>query len=249
MRQSHDIEYTIHGSDIQYVEVILDPGEVMVAEAGALMYMQQGIQMETRMSDGSEKNSGVLGGIIGAAKRHFTGEKFFLTHFTNRSNQRLSMAFSTSYPGSIIPIDLMQHGGSIYCEKEGFVCSAKGVEINAGLTKHLTAGMFGGEGYILQKLEGDGIVFVHAGGSVMRRDLRDGEQLYVDTGSVVAFQHSVGFDVQTIRGIKNMLFGGENIFITTLRGPGTVWIQSLPYDRMVAHIYNTIVTLQNKKRK
>ena len=245
-RFSHEIDYTINGDDIQYVEISVDPGESVISEPGLLMYMDQGMQMKTTMGDGSDKHSGVMGALLGAGKRAVTGEKIFITFFTNNSNKRQQIAFASPYPGEIIPLDLGQLG-PVLCQKDGFLCGAKGTAVGVGFTKRIGAGMFGGEGYILQKIEGDGMAFIHAGGSTKMRELKPDETIYVDTGSVVAFQKTVDFNVSLVQGVANMMFGGEDLFMTTMKGPGKVWIQSMPFPRLVQTIKQTILATQTKK--
>ncbi len=247
-RKSHDIEHIIHGHDIQFVEVILDPGETVIAENGLMMYMENGIQMDTRFSDGSEKNGGMFGTLFGMAKRKLIGESIFLAFFTNKGTSKKKVAFAAPHPGMIIPLDLRELGGSLLCQKGAFMCASRGTEINVGFTKRLTAGFFGGEGFILQRLNGDGQAFIHSGGTIMERTLGDGETLYVDTGSVVAFTPSVTFDIKIITGMKNIMFGHESLFLTTLVGPGKVWLQSLPFSRVSEAIIQSFVDYQGKNR-
>ncbi|NDF11293.1 MAG: TIGR00266 family protein [Proteobacteria bacterium] len=232
----HKIEYEINGSDIQFVEIFLDPEETVIAESGTMMFMQSGIQFDTRMTDGSAKNSGFVGGLISLAKRKLTGENLFLTFYTNTSDAVRSVAFAPAYPGTIVPIDLAEMGGKILCQKRAFLCAAKGISIDVGITKKLSTGFFGGDGFILQKLSGDGLAFIHAGGTVTRRTLEDGEIMYVDTGSLVAMQPSVQFEINFVSGINSLFFGGEGMFLTRLTGPGHVWVQSMPYSRYINSI-------------
>jgi uncharacterized protein (TIGR00266 family) len=216
----HEIDYKIYGDDMQFVEVELDPMEAVVAEAGGMMFMDDGIQMETIFGDGSQQNSGFLGSLLGAGKRLLTGESLFMTVFQNRGSGKRKVAFGAPYPGKIIPIHLQELGGELLAQKDGFLCAAKGVTLGIAFTKRLGAGFFGGEGFILQRLQGDGLAFVHAGGTIYQRDLAPGEVLRVDTGCIVAFQPSVDYDIQMVGGIKSALFGGEGLFFATLRGPG-----------------------------
>jgi len=246
---SHDIDFIIHGADMQFVEMSLDPGEVVVGETGAMMFMDDGIGMSTKMSDGSEKNSGIFGSLMGAAKRSLTGEKFFMTFFTNQGHRKARLAFAAPYPGMIIPIELDKIGTPVLCQKEGFLCGTKGISIGLGFTKRIGAGLFGGEGYILQKLEGNGVAFIHSGGAILERNLGVGQKISVDTGSLVAFQASVDFDIKMVRGFSNMVFGGEDLFLTELTGPGKVWIQSMPYPRLVLNIRNTLFKMDTGKEK
>lgn len=233
---NHVVDYRVFGNEMQYVEIELDPQETAVAEAGAMMYMDMGIQMSTHLSDGSEKNSGVLGTMIGLGKRALTGENLFMTFFTNKGQSKLRVAFSAPYPGKILPINLAQAGGVILCQKGSFLAAAKGVAIGVGLTKRISTGLFGGEGFILQKLEGTGNAFVHAGGMITELDLAPGQTMYVDTGSMVALQPTVDFDIQLVSGIKSMFFGGEGYFLSKLTGPGKIWVQSMPFSRLMSII-------------
>ncbi len=232
--------------DIQFVEIELDPGKVAVAEAGAMMYMDSGIQMEPKLGDGSEKNSGILGSVLGMGKRLIVREGAFLTFFTNRAAIKRRVAFAAPYPGMIVPLDLATLGGNVMCQKESFLCCAKGVSVNIGVNKRVAVGLFGGEGFLMQSLQGDGIAFIHAGGSIVERELRSGEAMYVDTGSVTAFQSSVSFDIRLIRGIKSMFFADEGFFLSTLTGPGKVWIQSMPYQRFIKNL--SVAVLEEARR-
>ena len=236
MPAMHEIDYKIYGDDMQFVEVELDPLEAVVAEAGGMMFMEDGIEMETIFGDGSQKNSGFLGTLLGAGKRLITGESLFMTVFQNRGAGKKKVAFGAPYPGKIIAVHLSEIGGELLAQKDSFLCAAKGVTLGIAFTKRFGAGLFGGEGFILQKLEGDGLVFVHAGGTLYQRDLAPGERLRVDTGCIVAFQPSVEYDIQMVGGIKSALFGGEGLFFATLRGPGRVWLQSLPLSRLAGRI-------------
>ncbi|OYT92664.1 MAG: TIGR00266 family protein [Burkholderiales bacterium PBB3] len=230
------VDYEIFGSEMQYVEVELDPGEAAVGEAGVMMYMQDGIQMDTIFGDGSAQQGGFFGKLMGAGKRLITGEGLFTTVFHNEASGKRRVAFAAPYPGKIVPVDLSQLGGTLICQKDSFLCAAKGVSLGIAFQKKLGVGLFGGEGFIMQKLEGDGMAFVHAGGTLMERTLAPGETLRVDTGCVVAFQPSVDFDIQFVGKIKSALFGGEGLFFATLRGPGKVWLQSLPMSRLANRI-------------
>lgn len=234
MRRSHEVEYQIHGSEMQFVEVILDPGETVVSEAGAMMYMREGIQAETKFGTGEEK--GLMGKLMGAGKRMLTGESLFLAHFTHRGQGKSAVAFAAPYPGRIIPLDLAQYG-TVLAQKDSYLCSALGVDVSLAFTKKFGAGLFGGEGFILQKLEGDGLAFLHAGGTIHHFDLAAGESMRVDTGCIVAFQQSVGYDIQFVGGLKTALFGGEGLFYAVLTGPGRVFLQSLPFSRLAGRIY------------
>jgi uncharacterized protein (TIGR00266 family) len=238
MAEMHEIDYKIYGDDMQYVEVELDPQEATVAEAGAMMYMEDGIAMEAVFGDGSQKSGGFLGSLMGAGKRLLTGESLFMTVFQNQGAGKAKVAFGAPYPGKIIAVHLSEVGGELITQKDSFLCAAKGVSIGIAFQKRIGVGLFGGEGFIMQRLEGDGWAFVHAGGTLMQRDLRPGESLRVDTGCIVAFQPSVEYDIQRAGGIKSMLFGGEGLFFATLRGPGRVWLQSLPFSRLADRIYS-----------
>ncbi|OQW88917.1 MAG: TIGR00266 family protein [Rhodoferax ferrireducens] len=229
------VDYEIFGTEMQYVEVELDPGEAAVGEAGVMMYMQAGIQMDTVFGDGAQQG-GLFGKLMGAGKRLLTGESLFTTVFLNTASSKQRVAFAAPYPGKIVPMDLRALGGTLLCQKDSFLCAAKGVSLGIALQKKLGAGLFGGEGFIMQKLEGDGLAFVHAGGTLMERTLAPGETLCVDTGCVVAYQPSVDFDIQYVGKIKSALFGGEGLFFATLRGPGKIWLQSLPLSRLANRI-------------
>jgi uncharacterized protein (TIGR00266 family) len=238
-RRGHDIDFEIQGGEMQFVEVELDPGEGAIAEAGSMMYMTQGINMETIFGDGSSQQSkGVVGALLGAGKRILTGESLFMTVFTNQGSGKQKVAFGAPYPGKILPMDLRSLGGHLVCQKDSFLCAARGVSIGIAFQKKLGVGLFGGEGFIMQKLEGDGLCFVHAGGNIQHFDLAAGQTLRVDTGCLVALQPSVNYDIQFVGGIKTALFGGEGIFFATLQGPGRVWLQSLPLSRMADRIYS-----------
>jgi uncharacterized protein (TIGR00266 family) len=232
----HEIDYTIHGNEMQFVEIELDPNEAAIAEAGGMMYMDDGIQMETIFGDGSQEKSGFLGSLMGAGKRLLTGESLFMTVFHNRGQGKRRVSFAAPYPGKIIPLHLGDLGGEVLTQKDSFLCAAKGVSVGIAFTKRLGAGFFGGEGFILQKLQGDGLAFVHAGGTLLQRDLAPGELLRVDTGCIVGFQPTVDYDIQMVGGIKSALFGGEGLFFAALRGPGRIWLQSLPLSRLAGRI-------------
>lgn len=237
-RRAHDIDFTVHGNEMQYVEVELDANEAVIAEAGAFMYMTPGIQMETIFGDGSKQaSSGVLDALWGAGKRILTGESLFMTVFTNQGSGKHKVAFAAPYPGKILAMDLRAIGGHLVCQKDSFLCAARGVSIGIAFQRKIGVGLFGGEGFIMQKLEGDGLCFVHAGGSIHHMDLAPGESLRVDTGCLVALQPSVSYDIQFVGRVKTALFGGEGIFFATLTGPGRVWLQSLPLSRMADRIY------------
>jgi uncharacterized protein (TIGR00266 family) len=221
------IDYEIHGDDMQIVEVELDPGEGVRAEAGAMMYMDEGIEMQTSTG----------GGLFKGFKRMVTGESFFITTFLFDGSGKGHVAFGAPYPGKIIPLELDKLGGVFLCQKDAFLCAARGVEIEIAFTKKIGAGIFGGEGFILQRLEGDGMAFVHAGGTIIKRELQAGETLRVDTGCLVAFSPSVQYDIQFIGGFKNALFGGEGVFLAEMTGPGLVYLQSLPFSRLADRIF------------
>lgn len=236
MAQMHEVDFHIYGDDMQFVEVELDPNEAAVGEAGAMMYMEDGIEMETIFGDGAEKKGGFFGSLMGAGKRLLTGESLFTTVFHNRGSGKRKVAFAAPYPGRIIPVHLGKMGGELIAQKDSFLAAAKGVSLGIAFQKKLGAGLFGGEGFIMQRLQGDGLAFIHAGGTLHERTLAAGEGLRVDTGCIVAFQPSVNYDIQMVGGIKTAFFGGEGLFFATLRGPGTVWLQSLPLSRMAGRI-------------
>jgi uncharacterized protein (TIGR00266 family) len=236
-RRAHDIDFVIHGNEMQFVEVELDPGEAAVAEAGAFMYMTPGVQMETIFGDGSKPSTGVLDALWGAGKRILTGESLFMTVFSNQGAGKHRVAFAAPYPGKILAMDLKALGGQLVCQKDSFLCAARGVALSIAFQRKIGVGLFGGEGFIMQKLEGDGLCFVHAGGTVHHLELGPGETIRVDTGCLVALQPSVNYDIQFVGRIKTALFGGEGIFFAMLTGPGKVWLQSLPLSRMADRIY------------
>lgn len=240
--RSHEIDYVLHGDDMQMVEIELDPQETVIAEAGAMNWMEDNIDFQAKMGDGSQPNEGLLGKLMSVGKRVLTGESIFMTHFTNHGNGKRRVTFAAPYPGKIIPIDLQEIGGEIICQKDAFLCAALGTRISITFSKRLGAGFFGGEGFILQKLQGDGMAFMHAGGTVVRKELR-GETLRVDTGCIVGFSPSIDYDIQRAGNLKSMFFGGEGLFLATLRGTGTVYLQSLPFsrlaDRIIAHAPRT----------
>ncbi|MES2647702.1 MAG: TIGR00266 family protein [Bacteroidota bacterium] len=239
MAIAHDIDYRIYGEEMQYVDVELDPGETAVAEAGAFMMMDDGIQMQTIFGDGSRQEGmggGMLNKLFSAGKRLLTGESLFMTAFTNIGQGKKRVAFASPYPGKIIALDLTDYGGKIICQKDAFLCAARGVSIGIEFQRRLGTGLFGGEGFIMQKLEGDGHAFVHAGGHVFERNLQHGESLRIDTGCLVAYTKEVRYDIQFVGGIRNTLFGGEGVFFATLQGPGKVWIQTLPISRLASRI-------------
>jgi uncharacterized protein (TIGR00266 family) len=239
---AHEIDYELFGHEMQYVEITLDPGEACVAEAGAFLYMEPGIQMATIFGDGSDQDQqgGLMGKLLTAGKRVLTGESLFMTVFSNGGGTRQKVAFASPYPGRIVALDLKQHGGRILCEKDAFLCAAKGISVGIAFQKKLGAGLFGGEGFILQKLEGDGLAFVHSGGTVFQKDLVAGETLRVDTGCLVAFESTVNYDIQMVSGIKTALFGGDGLFYAALTGPGRIWLQSLPFSRLARRVIAAI---------
>lgn len=238
MRNNHEIDYQIIGEEMQYVEIELDPQETAIAESGAFMMMDEGIQMQTIFGDGSQSNSGggILGKLVSAGKRLLVGESLFMTAYTNVAQEIKRVSFASPYPGKIIALDLQRLGNRVVCQKDAFLCAAKGVSIGIEFQKKLGTGLFGGEGFIMEKLEGDGMAFMHAGGHVLQRNLGMGELIKVDTGCLVGFTSEVTYDIQFIGGIKNVIFGGEGVFFATLRGPGTVWIQTLPVSRLASRI-------------
>lgn len=233
---AHEIDYTIYGEEMQYVEIELDPQEGVIAEAGSFMMMDDGIKMETIFGDGSQNDSGFLGKILGAGKRILTGESLFMTAFYNNLVGKRKVSFASPYPGKIIPIDLTEFRGKFICQKDAFLCAAKGVSVGIEFSKRLGRGLFGGEGFIMQKLEGDGMAFVHAGGTMAKKVLQRGEILRVDTGCIVGFTQEVDYDIEFIGGIKNTIFGGEGLFYAKLQGPGTIYIQSLPFSRLAGRV-------------
>src|SRR5205085_4331688 len=240
MGTMHEIDYRIFGNEMQYVEIELDPQEAVVAEAGGMMYMEDGIEMETIFGDGSQQGGGFLGTLLGAGRRLLTGESLFMTAFLNRGVGKKKVAFGAPYPGKIIPVQLSEIGGELIAQKDAFLCAAKGVSVGIAFNKKIGAGLFGGEGFIMERLQGDGWTFIHAGGTLMQRDLGPGETLRVDTGCIVAFQPSVTYDIQFVGKIKSALFGGEGLFFATLRGPGRVWLQSLPLSRLANRIISAV---------
>ncbi len=231
------VDYEIKGSEMQFVEVELDPGEAAVGEAGSMMFMDAGIGMDTVFGDGSQSQSGLFGKLLGAGKRLITGESLFTTVYTNQGATKLRVAFAAPYPGKILPMDLRQLGGMLICQKDAFLCAAKGVSLGIHFQQKISTGFFGGEGFIMQKLEGDGLAFVHAGGTVVRRELKPGQVLFVDTGCLVAYTPNVNFEIQYVGKIKTALFGGEGLFFAKVTGPGTVWLQSLPFSRLASRVF------------
>ena len=233
------VDYEIKGAEMQFVEVELDPGEAAIGEAGSMMFMDADIEMDTVFGDGSQQQSGLFGKLLGAGKRLITGESLFTTIYTNQGSGKKRVAFAAPYPGKILPMDLKQLGGTLICQKDAFLCAARGVTLGIAFQKRLGAGFFGGEGFIMQRLDGDGLAFVHAGGTVVRRELKPGETVFVDTGCVVAYTTGVDFDIQYVGKIKTALFGGEGVFLAKMTGPGHVWLQSLPFSRLASRIFAT----------
>ncbi len=233
---AHEIDYQIHGEEMQSVEIELDPQETVVAEAGSFMYMHDGIEMQTIFGDGSQANQGFLGKLMSAGKRVLTGESLFMTTYTNVGMGKKRVSFAAPYPGKIVAMDLSEMNNKVICQKDAFLCAAKGVQMGIEFQRKLGVGFFGGEGFIMQKLEGDGMAFVHASGNIIKKTLMPGEILKVDTGCIVAFTGGIDYDIQFIGGIKNTLFGGEGVFFASLQGPGIVWIQSLPFSRLADRI-------------
>ncbi|MCU4155603.1 TIGR00266 family protein [Carboxylicivirga sp. A043] len=233
--QSHEIDYQIKGHDIQFVEIELDPQETVIAEAGAMLYMKEGIHFEAKLGDGSEPDKGLMGKLFSAAARKITGESIFITHFTHRGSGKSQVAFAAPYPGTIVPLDLNQLGGSVIVQRDAFLCAALGTKISMHINQKLGAGFFGGEGFILQKISGDGKAFIHAGGTLIEHEL-NGETLRIDTGCVVGFQEGINFSIEKAGNMKSMLFGGEGLFLATLSGHGKVWIQSMPIRKLIGQL-------------
>ncbi|MEO3693423.1 TIGR00266 family protein [Roseateles paludis] len=231
------VDFEIKGSEMQFVEVELDPGEAAIGEAGSMFFMDAGISMDAVFGDGSNSGGGFLGKLLGAGKRLLTGESLFTTVYTNQAPSKQRVAFAAPYPGKIIPMDLRQLGGTLICQKDAFLCAARGVSLGIAFQQKLSAGFFGGEGFIMEKLEGDGLAFVHAGGTVVRRTLQPGQTLLLDTGCLVAHTPNVNFEIQYVGKIKTALFGGEGLFLAKLTGPGEVWLQSLPFSRLASRIF------------
>jgi uncharacterized protein (TIGR00266 family) len=235
---AHEIDYEIHGEEMQFVEIELDPMETVIAEAGSFMMMDEGIEMKTIFGDGSQQDnsSGIWGKVLSAGKRLLTGESLFMTAFVHGGEGKLKVSFAAPYPGKIIPVDLTKFEGKLICQKDAFLCAAKGVSVGIEFSRKLGRGFFGGEGFIMQKLEGDGMAFLHAGGTIMEKKLEIGEVLKIDTGCLVAFTRDVDYDIEMIKGIRNAIFGGEGLFYARLEGPGSVWIQSLPFSRLADRV-------------
>ncbi len=236
-QRADEVDYQIFGEEMQFVEVELDPGESVVAEAGSMMFMQDGIQLETVFGDASSSGGGLLDRLVGAGKRLLTGESLFMTVFSNAGQGKARVAFAAPYPGTIMPVDLRDVDGTLICQKDAFLCAARGVQVGIAFQKKIGVALFGGEGFIMEKLDGDGLVFLHAGGFVVKRELKAGETLRVDTGCIVALDATVGYDIQYVGSVKSALFGGEGFFYATLRGPGTIWLQSLPFSRLAGRIW------------
>lgn len=238
MMRAHDVEFKVHGEDLQFVEIMLDPGETVIAEAGAMMYMDSAIKMETIFGDGSgREGNDLMGKLFSAGKRMLTGESLFMTTFTNTGSGKRCVSFAAPYPGKVIPFDLQDCGGTMICQKDSFLCAAKGISVGIAFQKKIGVGLFGGEGFIMQKLEGDGLAFMHAGGTIIKKELQPGQTIMLDTGCLVAMTKTVNYDVQFAGDIKNALFGGEGLMLATLSGSGTVWLQSLPFSRLADRIY------------
>jgi uncharacterized protein (TIGR00266 family) len=244
--RSHEIDFKITGEEMQFVEIELDPGETVIAEAGAMMYMTPDIEMETRFGDGTTESKGFLDKALSAGKRIMTGESLFMTHFTAHGRGKSHVAFAAPYPGRIVPLDLAALNGDIICERDAFLCAAKGTEVGIAFNKRLGAGFLGGEGFILQRLKGDGMAFLHAGGTIVERELAAGETLRIDTGCIVAFQAHVPYDIQLVKGLKSIFFGGEGIVFATLTGPGRIWLQSLPFSRLARRVITAAAPMANK---
>src|SRR4051794_32477972 len=245
---SDAIDYEIYGAEMQFAEVTLDPGEMVIAEAGAMMYMTNGIKMETMFGDPSQQNQGFFDKVLTAGKGMLTGESLFMTTFSNGGATRQVVAFAAPYPGKIIPLHLDELGGEMICQKDAFLCGARGVQVSIAFQKKIGVALFGGEGFIMQRLLGDGIVMVHAGGTLCEKTLAPGETLKLDTGCLVALQPSVNYDIQFVGGFKNTLFGGEGLFLATLTGPGRVWLQSLPFSRLAGRMLANAPGLGGKSR-
>jgi uncharacterized protein (TIGR00266 family) len=245
--KSHEVDYEIFGDDMQLVEIELDPGETVIAEAGAMNWMEDGITFEAKMGDGSKPDKGLFGKLMDAGKRALTGESIFMTHFTHQGQGKKRVAFGAPYPGKILPINLSDFGGTLLCQKDAFLCAALGTEVSIAFQKKLGAGFFGGEGFILQKLTGDGMAFIHAGGTLVKRELK-GETLRVDTGCVVAFSPSIDYDIERAGNLKSMFFGGEGLFLATLKGHGTVYLQSLPFSRLADRIIQSAPSIGGKSK-
>ncbi|MEQ9825142.1 MAG: TIGR00266 family protein [Puniceicoccaceae bacterium] len=244
---SHEVDYEIYGNDLQAVEIELDPNETVIAEAGAMNWMEEGISFQAKMGDGTDAGSGIMGKLLSVGKRALTGESLFMTHFTNQGVGKKRVAFAAPYPGHIIPVDLGQMGGSILCQKDAFLAAAFGTKVSIAFNRKLGAGFFGGEGFILQKLLGDGLAFIHAGGTVVKKELK-GETLRIDTGCIVAFTEGIDYDIQRAGNLKSMFFGGEGLFLATLKGTGTVYLQTLPFSRLADRILQNAPSAGGKSK-
>ncbi|MFO0852227.1 MAG: TIGR00266 family protein [Gemmataceae bacterium] len=240
MPRSHEIDFQIIGDDIQLVEIELDPDETVIAEAGAMNYMEDGITFTAKMGDGSNPTQGFMGKLGQVGKRMLTGESLFMTHFTNEGRGKRKVGFAAPYPGRVVPLDLHKLGGEIICEKGAFLCAAYGTKVSIAFKKKIGVGLFGGEGFILQRLEGDGLAFIHAGGTIVRRSLREGEKLRLDTGCLVAMTPDVEYNIEKAGSLKSMFFGGEGLFLATLEGPGEVWMQTMPFSRLAGRIAGAV---------
>lgn len=250
MQKADEVEFKIYGEDIQFVEIMLDPGETVIAEAGSMMYMDSAIRMDTIFGDGSGKEGkDFMGKLLSGAKRLVTGESLFMTSFTNTGNEKRCLSFAAPYPGTVVPFDLGDYGGMLICQKDSFLCAAKGISVGIAFQKKIGVGLFGGEGFIMQKLEGDGLAFMHAGGTIIKKDLAPGEILMLDTGCLVAMSPTVDYDIQFAGNIKTALFGGEGLSLAKLTGPGTVWLQSLPFSRLADRIYSASKAGGGKNRE
>lgn len=245
---THEIDYKIYGEEMQCVEIELDPQETVIAEAGSLMYMDSEIQMQSIFGDGAKANESFMGKVWAAGKRVLTGESLFMTAYMNAGTGKKHATFAAPYPGKVIPLDLSEHGGKMICQKDAFLCAAKGTAVGIEFQKRIGVGLFGGEGFIMQKLEGDGMAFVHAGGTIIERELSPGEKLKVDTGCIVAFTQGIDYDIEFVGGIRNTIFGGEGLFFASLRGPGKVWIQSLPFSRLADKIISSAPKMGGKRK-
>lgn len=245
---THEIDYKIHGEEMQCVEVELDPQETVIAEAGSLMYMDTDIKMETIFGDGAKQNEGFMSKMFAAGKRVLTGESLFMTAYTHMGSGKKHATFASPYPGKIIPLDLSEYNQKIVCQKDAFLCAAKGTTVGIEFQKRIGVGLFGGEGFIMQKLEGDGMAFLHAGGTIIERTLQPGESLKVDTGCIVAFTGGVDYNIEFVGGVRNTIFGGEGLFFASLRGPGKVWIQSLPFSRLADRIISSAPKMGGKRK-
>ncbi|NQV52130.1 MAG: TIGR00266 family protein [Flavobacteriales bacterium] len=248
MRNTHEIDFKIIGEEMQCVEIELDPQETVIAEAGSLMMMDDEVRMATIFGDGAQEGQGFVGKLFSAGKRVLTGESLFMTAYTNDGSSKRYVSFAAPYPGKVIPLDVSELGGKVICQKDAFLCAAKGTTIGIEFQKRIGVGLFGGEGFIMQKIEGDGLVFVHAGGTIIERTLAPGEVLKVDTGCIVAFTKDIDYDIQFVGGIRNTIFGGEGLFFGLLRGPGKVWIQSLPFSRLADKIISSAPKMRGKRK-